>query len=158
MVEQRLENGIRLMFMPMEHVRSVAIGVFVNSGSFRETAKENGISHFIEHMMFKGTSSRSAKEIAQQMDAIGGNLNAFTSKEMTCFHARVLDEHLDQAVDILMDLIQNAALGKAEMELEKGVVLDEILMSEDTPEDVAFEKAGQNFFSGSRLGQPILGS
>ena len=152
-----LENDIRVVTDRMDHVRSAAIGVWVNAGSVWETAAESGISHFIEHMVFKGTARRSAEQIAAEMDAIGGNLNAFTSKECTCFYAKVLDEHLPIACDVLADLTLNATFDPAEMQKEKGVVLEEIAMTEDTPEDLVMETAGTSFFDGTALAPPILG-
>ncbi|MDD3920759.1 MAG: pitrilysin family protein [Eubacteriales bacterium] len=153
-----LQNGIELVMEPMEQVRSVSVGVWVGTGSVRETAVESGASHFIEHMLFKGTKTRSAKQIAAEMDGIGGNLNAFTSKECTCFYAKVLDEHLDRAVDILSDIVLHSAFDPKELEKEKGVVCEEILMVEDSPEDLASDSLCELYYENDPLAKPILGT
>lgn len=159
MIKQaKLTNGIRVIMEPMDHVRSVSIGVWVNAGSVFESDAEAGISHFIEHMVFKGTFHRSAADIAAEMDAVGGNLNAFTAKECTCFYAKVLDENLPLAVDMLSDITLHPALDEGEMEKEKRVVIEEILMSEDSPEDKAFETAGAAYYQGTVLSSAILGT
>lgn len=156
--QAKLNNGIRVVMEPMDNLRSVSIGVWVNAGSVFETGAEAGISHFIEHMVFKGTSRRSAADIAAEMDAVGGNLNAFTAKECTCFYAKVLDEDLPLAVDMLSDITLHPALDEGEMEKEKRVVVEEILMSEDSPEDKAFEAAGAAYYRGTVLASAILGT
>ena len=153
-----LANGIRVVMEPMDNLRSVSIGVWVNAGSVFESGAEAGISHFIEHMVFKGTARRSAADIAAEMDAVGGNLNAFTAKECTCFYAKVLDEDLPLAVDMLSDITLHPALDAQEMEKEKRVVIEEILMSEDSPEDKAFETAGSAYYRGTVLSSAILGT
>ena len=159
MIKQaKLTNGIRVIMEPMNNLRSVSIGVWVNAGSVYETGADGGISHFIEHMVFKGTARRSAADIAAEMDAVGGNLNAFTAKECTCFYAKVLDENLPLAVDMLADITLHPALDEGEMEKEKRVVIEEILMSEDSPEDKAFETAGAAYYAGTVLSGPILGT
>ena len=159
MVRQvRLNNGIRVIMEPMDNLRSVSIGVWVNAGSVYEAGLDAGISHFIEHMAFKGTTRRSSADIAAEMDAVGGNLNAFTAKECTCFYAKVLDENLPLAVDMLSDIILHPALDEQEMEKEKRVVIEEILMSEDSPEDKAFETAGSAYYAGTVLSSAILGT
>ena len=159
MIKQaKLTNGIRVIMEPMDHLRSVSIGVWVNAGSVYETGADAGISHFIEHMAFKGTDRRSAAQIAAEMDAVGGNLNAFTAKECTCFYAKVLDENLPLAVDMLADIALHPALDEGEMEKEKRVVEEEILMSEDSPEDKAFETAGAGYYADTPLAGPILGT
>ena len=156
--QAKLTNGIRVIMEPMDNLRSVSIGVWVNAGSVYETGADAGISHFIEHMVFKGTARRSAADIAAEMDAVGGNLNAFTAKECTCFYAKVLDEDLPLAVDMLSDITLHPALDEQEMEKEKRVVIEEILMSEDSPEDKAFETAGAAYYSGTVLSSAILGT
>ena len=159
MIQQaRLTNGIRVIMEPMDNLRSVSIGVWVNAGSVYESGADAGISHFIEHMVFKGTARRSAADIAAEMDAVGGNLNAFTAKECTCFYAKVLDENLPLAVDMLSDITLHPALDEQEMEKEKRVVVEEILMSEDSPEDKAFETAGSAYYGGTVLSSAILGT
>ena len=156
--QAKLTNGIRVVMEPMDNLRSVAVGVWVNAGSVFESGAEAGISHFIEHMVFKGTARRSAADIAAEMDAVGGNLNAFTAKECTCFYAKVLDEDLPLAVDMLSDITLHPALDEQEMEKEKRVVIEEILMSEDSPEDKAFETAGSAYYRGTVLSSAILGT
>ncbi|MGE5495215.1 MAG: M16 family metallopeptidase [Burkholderiales bacterium] len=151
-----LDNGIRIIAEKMAY-NSVAVGIWVKTGSTCETPEENGISHLIEHMLFKGTEKRSAKQIAVDMDKIGGQLNAFTSKECTCYHARVTPDKLEVAVDVLTDLFQNSTLDSGELEKEKGVVLEEIAMVNDNVEELAHEKISELFFTGSTLSQPILG-
>ena len=153
-----LQNGVRVVMERMENIRSLSIGVWVNTGSVREKEQEAGASHFIEHMVFKGTERRSASEIAAEMDSIGGTLNAFTSKECTCFYARVLDKHLNLAVDVLSDIVLHSRFDPEELEREKKVVIEEILMNEDSPEDVSAEEAGRLFFGDDPLALPILGT
>lgn len=153
-----LDNGIRLIAEQLPSYNSVAVGIWVKTGSTCETLGENGISHLIEHMMFKGTKTRSAKQIAVDMDKIGGQLNAFTSKECTCYHARVVPDKLDVAVDVLSDLFKNSTLDSEELEKEKGVVLEEIAMMNDNVEELAHEKISELFFTGSTLSKPILGT
>ncbi|MBQ1820900.1 MAG: insulinase family protein [Clostridia bacterium] len=159
MIEQtQLQNGTRVLMERMESVRSVALGVWVNAGSVFETDREAGISHFIEHMLFKGTERRSASDIAAEMDAIGANLNAFTAKECTCFHVKALDEDLEKAVDMLSDIVLFSTLDPEQMEREKGVVIEEIAMTEDSPEDIVFDRAGEQLFCGTALESEILGT
>jgi len=152
-----LDNGIRIVAEHLPQFTSVSIGIWVKTGSTCETTDENGISHFIEHMMFKGTQARTAKQIAADMDKIGGQINAFTSKECTCYHARVVPDKLSVAIDVLADLFKNSVLDETEMEKEKGVVLEEIAMVNDNVEELAHEKISELFFTGSTLSQPILG-
>ena len=153
-----LPNGIRLIYEKMEHVRSVSMGVWVDTGSVRETAETAGASHLIEHMVFKGTERRNAEQIAIEMDAVGGNINAFTSKENTCFYAKVLDEHLDLVSDVLSDIAFHSVFDPEELKKEQGVVLEEILMNEDSPEDLVSEESNMLFFGEEPLASPILGS
>ena len=134
-----LPNGLRIVGERIPHFRSVSVGLWVGAGSQYETIPEAGVSHYIEHMVFKGTTSRSARDIAEQMDEVGGQLNAFTSKECTCFYAKVVDEHVRLALDIISDLAARPVFDPVEMEKEKGVVLEEIDMAEDTPEDLVHE-------------------
>lgn len=159
MIKQHLlPNGIRLIYEKMEHVRSVSMGVWVDTGSVRETSETAGASHLIEHMVFKGTERRNAEQIAIEMDAVGGNINAFTSKENTCFYAKVLDEHLDLVSDVLSDLTFHSVFDPEELKKEQGVVLEEILMNEDSPEDLSGEESNMLFFGDEALASPILGS
>ncbi|MBE5784995.1 MAG: insulinase family protein, partial [Clostridiales bacterium] len=127
-----LENGMRVIGEQMPHYRSVSMGVWVDAGSVCEQGTEAGSSHFIEHMLFKGTERRSAQDIAAEMDAIGGNLNAFTAKECTCYYAKVLGEHVDKAADMLSDIVRHSRFEEEDIEREKGVVCEEILMTEDS--------------------------
>ncbi|MBQ6693219.1 MAG: insulinase family protein, partial [Clostridia bacterium] len=153
-----LENGIRVIAEQMPHYRSVSMGVWVDAGSICEQGEELGSSHFIEHMLFKGTEKRSAQDIAAEMDAIGGNLNAFTAKECTCYYAKVLGEHLDKAADVLSDIVRHSRFDEEDIEREKGVVLEEILMTEDSPEDVAHENLCELLYKNQPLATPILGT
>lgn len=157
--EKTLDNGIRIIGQKMPHLRSVSLGVWAGTGSVKEHDGEAGISHFIEHMLFKGTENRSAQKIAEEMDSIGAQLNAFTSKECTCFYAKTLDEQIDIAADILSDMVLHSVFDLQEMEKEKGVVVEEINMSEDTPEDVAMELLSATYFGkDAPHGKPILGT
>jgi len=153
-----LPNGLRLVTETMPQVRSVTIGVWLTRGSRHEADARSGIAHFIEHMLFKGTTSRSAEGLAQEIDSIGGHLDAFTAKEYAAYYIKVLDEHLPIAVDLLSDLVLNPALREEDIEREKKVVLEEIKMVEDTPDDLVHEVFTQRFWNGHPLGRPILGS
>jgi predicted Zn-dependent peptidase len=154
----QLRNGVRIVTEYMPYVRSVSLGVWIGSGSRAERGSENGISHFIEHMVFKGTKNRSAEEIARSVDSVGGGLDAFTSKELVSFNAKVLDEHLPLAFDVLADLVQNPLFRERDIEKEKGVILEEIKMEADQPEFVLHETFISNFWKGHPLGKPILGT
>jgi predicted Zn-dependent peptidase len=142
----------------MTHVRSVSVGVWIGTGSRRETAEQNGISHFIEHMLFKGTSNRSAEDIARSVDSLGGNLDAFTAKEMVCYNTKVLDEHLPIAMDVLSDLVLNPLFRDEDIEKEKGVILEEIKMDADNPDYLVHEIFSSAFWKDHPLGKPILGT
>ena len=151
-----LPNGLRVVGEKLSHVRSCNIGIWVKVGSMNEAPEENGMSHFIEHMVFKGTKTRSARDIAEEMDMVGGQLNAFTSKECTCYYAKVTDDELELAVDILADLALRPVFDEKELNKERGVVLEEIAMVEDTPEDLVHELLAEAQYNGS-LRYPILG-
>ena len=153
-----LSNGVRVITEAMPHVRSVSVGIWVGSGSRRESPEQNGISHFIEHMLFKGTTSRSAEEIARSMDALGGNLDAFTAKELVCFNTKVLDQHLSIAFDVLADLVLHPMFRDEDIEKEKSVILEEIKMEADQPDYLVHEIFSSNFWKDHSLGKPILGS
>jgi predicted Zn-dependent peptidase len=153
-----LPNGIKVITEAMPHVRSVSVGVWVSSGSRRETAENNGVSHFIEHMLFKGTSHRSAEDIARSVDSIGGNLDAFTAKEMVCYNTKVLDEHLPVSMDVLSDLVLNPLFREDDIEKEKGVILEEIKMDADSPDYLVHEIFTSNFWKDHPIGKPILGT
>ncbi|MGH9387597.1 MAG: M16 family metallopeptidase [Vicinamibacterales bacterium] len=153
-----LANGVRLVTEEMPHVRSVAIGVWLMRGSRHEPPAHAGIAHFVEHMLFKGTPTRSAEAIAQQVDSIGGQIDAFTSKEYAGYYVKVLDEHLPIAIEILADLVANPLLAETDIEREKKVILEEIKMVEDTPDDLVHEIFSESFWAGHALGRPILGT
>ena len=142
----------------MPHVRSVSVGIWIGSGSRRERGEQNGISHFIEHMLFKGTTRRSAEDIARSVDSIGGNLDAFTAKELVCFNTKVLDSHLSLAFDVLADLVLHPQFREEDIEKEKGVILEEIKMEADSPDYLVHEIFSSNFWRDHSLGKPILGT
>ncbi len=157
-VRDVLDNGLRIVTERMTQVRSVSIGVWLTRGSRHETAERGGIAHFVEHMLFKGTGTRSAEDIAQAIDSIGGQLDAFTAKEYASYYIKVLDEHLPLALDILSDIVRNPAFDPDDIEREKKVVLEEIKMVEDTPDDLVHELFTQGFWENHPLGRPILGT
>ena len=152
-----LENGIQVITEEIPHVHSVSVGIWVQVGSRDEQHEENGISHFIEHMLFKGTKRRSARQIAKEIDAVGGILNAFTSKEFSSFYAKVLAEHLPVALDLLFDLFLNSLFSADELEKERQVIVQEISMVEDTPDEYIHDLFSQSFWPRHPLGLPILG-
>src|SRR5436189_4841439 len=153
-----LPNGLTLITEEMQHIRSVSIGIWIKTGSRDEDLQWNGISHFIEHMVFKGTKNRSAEDIARQVDSIGGNMDAFTAKECVCFNVKVLDEHMPIAMDVLSDLVLNPVFDGADITRERGVILEEIKMDEDSPDHLVHEIFTQNFWKDHPLGKPILGT
>ena len=157
-VREVLNGGLRLITETMPHVRSVTIGVWLTRGSRHETDERGGIAHFVEHMLFKGTDTRSAEDIAQAIDSIGGQLDAFTAKEYASYYIKVLDEHLPLAVELLSDIVLRPAFAPDDIEREKKVILEEIKMVEDTPDDLVHELFTQHFWEGHPLGRPILGS
>lgn len=154
----KLENGVSIVMEQISSVRSVALGIFIRNGSINETSKSNGISHFIEHMLFKGTNKRTSKDIAEEMDNIGGQLNAFTAKEYTCYYARVLDTHIDTAIDVLTDMIFNSKFDSIDIEKESKVILEEINMYEDSPDDIVFTKLQKEIWQNSPLAYNVLGT
>src|SRR5882724_3369321 len=153
-----LDNGIRIVSYEMPEHRSVSLGIWVESGSRHESAAQNGISHFIEHLLFKGTERRSAAQIAEEMDAVGGVINAFTSKEHTCYYAKVLDENLPLAIDLLTDIFLHSSFDAEEIERERSVILQEISQAEDTPDDYVHDLFNLDFFKDHPLARPICGS
>jgi len=155
---QKLSNGLTVITEQMQHIRSASIGIWLQTGSRDEDPEWNGISHFIEHMVFKGTKHRSAEEIARQVDSIGGNMDAFTAKECICFNVKVLDEHVPTALDILSDLVLNPVFDATDIARERGVIMEEIKMDEDNPDYLVHEIFTQNFWKGHPLGRPILGT
>jgi predicted Zn-dependent peptidase len=153
-----LDNGMRVVTEQISHLHSVSMGIWLNVGSRDEEENESGLTHFIEHMLFKGTQQRSALEIAKQLDAVGGMSNAFTSKENTCFHAKVLDTHLPLVVEILSDIFLQSVFDQVEVEREREVILQEINMVEDTPDEYVHILFNKNFWDGNSLGRPIFGN
>jgi predicted Zn-dependent peptidase len=153
-----LPNGLLVLTESIHHVRSVSMGVWIASGSRDETLALNGISHFVEHMVFKGTTSRSAQQFAREVDSIGGNLDAFTGKESICFNIKVLDENITPALDLLSDLVLHPTFTPEDIAREQGVILEEIKMDEDNPDYLVHETFTQNFWKGHALGRPILGT
>lgn len=153
-----LENGLRVVTEKIEHLNSISVGVMVQNGSRNEKNDINGISHFIEHMFFKGTKKRTSKEIMEEIENVGGQINAFTSKEATCYYVKALNTHLDLSLDILSDILLNSKFDPEEIEKEKGVVIEEINMSQDSPEDVLDDAHSEACFGNSSLGNPILGT
>lgn len=153
-----LDNGIRIVSQEMPDHRSASLGIWVENGSRHESPKQNGISHFIEHLLFKGTEQRSAAQIAEEMDAVGGVLNAFTSKEHTCYYAKVLDEDLPLAIDLLTDIFLHSSFDSEEIERERSVILQEISQAEDTPDDYVHDLFSLDFYNVHPLARPICGS
>nr|MDD6335782.1 pitrilysin family protein [bacterium] len=157
-IEKTMPSGVRVVAERIPHFHSVTVAFYVRAGAVTEGRGQSGMSHFVEHMVFKGTNKRSSVEISQALDGVGGQLNAFTAKECTCFYARVMREHLALAMDVISDMLLDAKLDMGEMEKEKGVVLEEIRMVEDTPDDVVHELINDDFFAGHPLAKPILGT
>lgn len=155
---KKFDNGLRLVIENMEGCVSVSCGVLVNTGSANESAENNGISHFIEHTMFKGTPSRTAFDISDQIDRIGGQINAYTSKERTCYYTKSTAEHLNDTLEILSDIFFNSEFKSEELKKEKGVIIEEINMCEDSPEDLCLDLLMESFYGRTGLGQTILGS
>lgn len=152
-----LDNGIRILSEEMPNTRSVCLGIWVENGSRHEARHQNGISHFVEHLLFKGTERRTATRIAEEMDAVGGVLNAFTAKEYTCYYAKVLDENLPLAIDLLTDIFLHSVFDREEIERERSVILQEISQSEDSPDDYVHDLFSLDFFQDHPLGRPICG-
>lgn len=153
-----LPNGLKIVLEKIDYVRSISVGIYVKNGSRNEMDHTNGISHFIEHMLFKGTDKRSAKDIADEMDAVGGQLNAYTSKDYTCYYTRTLDTHIDIALDVLSDMLINPLFDNNDIKKECNVILEEIDMYEDTPEELVNDMIQEAVWKGMPLGHPILGS
>ncbi len=152
-----LPSGLRVVTEELPGIRSIAIGIWVNVGSRDERPEENGISHFIEHMAFKGTRKRTAAQIAHELESVGGSLNAFTSREQTCYYARILDRHLERAVDVLADILRNSRFDPQELEKEKNVIIEEIKDIEDSPGDWVHDLFAENIWKDHPLGRPIIG-
>ncbi|MEW6182551.1 MAG: pitrilysin family protein [Bacillota bacterium] len=155
---EELPNGVTILTEEIPHVRSIAIGIWIDAGSRYEEPEQNGITHFIEHALFKGTTTRSAKKITEELDDVGGQLNAFTGKEVTCFYAKVLDEHFDLAVDVLTDMLFNSCFNPEDLEREKNVIVEEIKMYEDTPDELVHDVFSGTLWQGHPLGRPVIGT
>ncbi|MEX0602767.1 MAG: pitrilysin family protein [Bacteroidota bacterium] len=153
-----LPSGLRVVTEQIPYVRSVSVGIWINSGSRDENEQNNGISHFIEHMVFKGTTNRKSAEISRSIESVGGYLNAFTSKEHTCYYARVLDEYTDLALDVLSDLVLHATFPEKELEKEKGVIIEELRNSEDDPDDIIHDVLDKALFGSHPIGFPVIGT
>lgn len=153
-----LPNGVRILTQPVPAVRTAAIGIFVGTGSRHETAGQSGAAHFLEHMAFKSTQNRTTDQLARQIDAVGGQMNAYTTKESTCFYARCLDTHLEQVIDLLCDMLFNSSFLPEEVDTERGVILEEIGMYKDAPEDLVAERLSAAVYKGHSLARPILGT
>ena len=153
-----LDNGIKVVLEEIRYVRSISFGIWVKNGTRNERPEQNGISHYIEHMMFKGTEHRSARQIAEEMDAVGGQINAYTTKEYTCYHTRVLDKHMEQALDVMSDMLLCPAFLQEEVEKERNVIMEEIDMYDDAPEELVHDCLQDDIWRNSSLGMPILGT
>lgn len=153
-----LSNGLKIALEKIDYVNSVSVGLWVKNGSRNENVYNNGISHFIEHMFFKGTYNRNAKEIAECIEDVGGQLNAFTGKETTCYYVKILDSHIDLALDVIADMLFNSKFDKEDIEKEKGVIIEEINMNEDSPEDVLMDLHSKAIWGEEAIALPILGS
>ncbi len=153
-----LDNGLRIVTEHIESVKSISVGIWVKTGSRNETEEQGGVTHFLEHMLFKGTDSRTAFDIAQSMESVGGYLNAFTSSEYTCYYARCVEDQLDRALDVLSDMVLHPSFPEEEVEKEKKVVIEEMKMYRDSPDDYLFEEFSSKMFEGHALGRPILGT
>ncbi|MDR1953483.1 MAG: insulinase family protein [Clostridiales Family XIII bacterium] len=159
MIEKRqLSNGMTVMLEYLPYVQSAAVGVWIRAGAVDETPGGAGISHFIEHMMFKGTTNRSAKNIAEDIDRVGGSINAFTGKEATCYYVKTLSAHIGESIDVLADMLGNSVFDPAEMEKERSVIIEEMKMIEDSPDDIGHDLIGEQIFAGSPLGHRIIGT
>ncbi len=157
-IKSALNNGIRVVYEKIPYIRSVCAGIWIGTGSSNENQDINGISHYIEHMLFKGTYKRTAKEIAEAIDNIGGQINAFTGKECTCYYTKTLDTHFDIAIDVLSDMIYNSKFDENDLKIEKRVIIEEINMYEDSPEELVHDVLSETVWKGSSLGSPILGT
>ena len=155
---KELSNGIRVVMENLPYVRSISFGIYVKNGSSCESEDFEGISHFIEHMLFKGTEKRSAKQIAEDMDELGGQINAYTTKEYTCYHTRTLDTHFDKALDILGDMFLNPKFDENDVKKERNVIIEEINMYDDDPEELVQDIIQGITLKGTRLSHPILGT
>lgn len=154
----KLDNGLTIIGEEIPYLKSISLGVWINAGSRIEDEKISGVSHFIEHMLFKGTKNRSSKEIASEVDNLGGQINAFTSKECTCYYVKLLDSHIDIGIDILSDMLLNPLFDKNDIEKERSVIIEELKMYEDSPEDLAYDLLTENIYVNNPLGMNIIGT
>lgn len=155
---QTLKNGLTIVGEEIPYLKSVSLGIWINTGSRLETSKESGVSHFIEHMLFKGTKNRSAKDIARDIDNIGGQINAFTNKECTCYYVHLLDEHINIGIDVLSDMILNSTFNNKDIDKERAVILEELKMYEDSLDDLSYDLLVENIYPNDGLGMNILGN
>ena len=153
-----LDNGIKVALESISYVRSISFGIWVKNGSRNELPQENGVSHYIEHMMFKGTENRTARQIAEEMDALGGQINAYTTKEYTCYHTRVLDKHIDCALDVMSDMLLHPLIAEEDVQKERNVITEEIYMYDDAPEELVHDALQDAIWRDTSLGMPILGT
>ncbi|RDY24739.1 insulinase family protein [Romboutsia maritimum] len=153
-----LDNGLKIIGEEIQHLKSITLGILVNAGSRIEDSQISGVSHFIEHMLFKGTKNRTSKEIASEIDNLGGQINAFTSKENTCYYVKLLDEHIDIGIDVLSDMILNSKFDKYDIDKERLVILEELKMYEDSPEDLAYDLLTENIYNNKGIGMNIIGT
>ena len=153
-----LDNGIKVALESISYVRSISFGIWVKNGSRNELLQENGVSHYIEHMMFKGTENRTARQIAEEMDALGGQINAYTTKEYTCYHTRVLDKHIDRALDVMSDMLLHPLIAEEDVQKERNVITEEIYMYDDAPEELVHDALQDAIWRDTSLGMPILGT
>ena len=154
---QTLKNGLTIIGEEIPYLKSISLGVWVKAGSIMETKENSGVSHFIEHMLFKGTTNRTSKELAREIDNLGGVINAFTSKECTCFYVKLLDEHINIGIDVLSDMILNSRFDERDIKKEKSVILEELKMYEDSPDDLVYDLLLENIYKDHSLGMNILG-
>ncbi len=155
---QTLKNGLTIVGEEIPYLKSVSLGIWINTGSRLESAKESGVSHFIEHMLFKGTKNRSAKDIARDIDRLGGEINAFTNKECTCYYVHLLDEHIEKGIDVLSDMILNSSFDTNDIDKERFVILEELKMYEDSLDDLSYDLLVENVYKNDGLGRNILGN
>ena len=155
---QTLKNGLTIVGEEIPYLKSVSLGIWINTGSRLESEKESGVSHFIEHMLFKGTKNRSAKEIARDIDSLGGEINAFTNKECTCYYVHLLDEHINKGIDVLSDMILNSSFNSDDIDKERFVILEELKMYEDSLDDLSYDLLAENIYPNDGLGRNILGN
>ena len=155
---QTLKNGLTIVGEEIPYLKSVSLGIWINTGSRLESEKESGVSHFIEHMLFKGTKNRSAKDIARDIDRLGGEINAFTNKECTCYYVHLLDEHINKGIDVLSDMILNSSFDTNDRDTEKFVILEELKMYEDSLDDLSYDLLVENVYPNDGLGRNILGN